>query len=139
MPKQERKGLFKRARKAKVQTFLFYRRMEKLMAAADLVVSMGGYNTISEVISQKTPSLIVPRQRPRMEQLIRARVFHAQGLVEYIPWPELSSRRMYTKIHELLEKPQPYRDALSRFEFTGIHTMRSRIDSFRSHRNVIAC
>ena len=139
MPQQERKGLFKRARKAKVQTFLFYRRMEKLMAAADLVISMGGYNTISEVLCQETPSLIVPRQSPRMEQLIRARVFHAQRLVDYIPWPELSTALMYTKIQEILENPLPYRDALARFEFTGIHTMRSRIDSFRSRRNVIAC
>jgi predicted glycosyltransferase len=48
MPKNERKQVFKRARKLGVRTFHFYRGMEKIFAAADLVVCMGGYNTLCE-------------------------------------------------------------------------------------------
>jgi len=139
MPKTERKGLFKRARKVGVQTFLFYRRMEKLMAAADLVVSMGGYNTLSEVVSQGTLSLVIPRETPRTEQLIRAKAFKNQGLVDYIPWNDFSAPLMRTKIDHLLANPESYYDALSRFRFTGIDSMRQRIQAFRSRVNVAAC
>ena len=109
------------------------------MATADLVVSMGGYNTLSEVLSQQKLSLIIPRQHPRKEQLIRARVFHAKGLSEYISLPEFSEALLNDKIQRLLEKPAPYQEALDRFQFTGIDTMRRRIDNIRSYRNVAAC
>ena len=139
MPREDRKDAFKRARRQGASSFLFFRQMEKLMAAADLVVSMGGYNTLSEVLSQGTPSLVIPREHPRLEQLIRARTFHAQGLIDYIPWGQCSPALLFHKIQMLLDQPQVYRDALARFRFTGIDTMRSRINRFRSHRNVVAC
>jgi predicted glycosyltransferase len=139
MPKQERKRIFKRARKVGAQTFLFYRRMEKLMAAADLVVSMGGYNTLSEVVSQGTLSLVIPRETPRTEQLIRAKAFKKQGLIDYIPWNDFSAPLLRTKIDHLLANPECYYDALARFQFTGIDSMRRRIQAFRSKVNVVAC
>ncbi len=139
MPRDERKMLFKRARRQGVSSFLFFRQMEKLMAAADLVVSMGGYNTLSEVLSQGTPSLVIPREKPRLEQLIRARSFHSQGLIDYVPWSECAPTTLCQKIEAILEAPHAYRDALARFRFTGIEIMRNRIDRFRSHRNAVAC
>ena len=139
MPREDRKEVFQRARRQGAARFLFFRQMEKLMAAADLVVSMGGYNTLSEVLSQGTPSLVIPREKPRLEQLIRARAFHAQDLIDYIPWGECTPAMLNQRIQGLLEAPQRYRQALERFRFTGIDTMRSRIDRLRSHRNVVAC
>ncbi len=50
----------------------FVREPIALTAGADAVIAMGGYNTASEVLSLGRPSLIVPRVRPRAEQLIRA-------------------------------------------------------------------
>ena len=139
MPQQARKALFKRARKAEVPTFLFYRRMEKLMAAADLVISMGGYNTLSEVISQGTLSLVIPRETPRTEQLLRARALQKHGLVDYIPWNDLSTGRLRAKIGVLLAHPEAYHEALANFQFTGIDSMRRRIRAFRSKVHVAAC
>jgi predicted glycosyltransferase len=43
-----------------------------LIALADDVVSMGGYNTSCEILATGTRALIVPRVHPRREQLIRA-------------------------------------------------------------------
>jgi len=139
MPQDRRKNVFKRARRLGVPAFLFFRQMEKLMAAADLVVSMGGYNTLSEVLSQRTLNLVIPRETPRMEQLIRARAFQSHGLIDYIPWRECAPEPLYRKIMALLENPDRYREALSHFAFTGIDVMRSRIAAFRSNRNVLAC
>lgn len=53
---------------------------------ARAVVSMGGYNSVCEIMSTSVPALIVPRCRPRAEQLIRAR-----GLAEagYVDWQDV--------------------------------------------------
>jgi predicted glycosyltransferase len=42
------------------------------MAAADLIVCMCGYNTISELMSLKKRAIVVPRLKPFQEQMIRA-------------------------------------------------------------------
>jgi predicted glycosyltransferase len=134
MPKQSRRDVFKRARRMGVRTYHFYRQMEKIFAAADIVVSMGGYNTLCEILGQGTISLVIPRETPRQEQIIRARAFHRQGLVDYIPWADYAPDILRDKILHLLENPEPYREAISRFKFTGIETMQRRLVNFRCKR-----
>ncbi len=134
MPKQSRRDVFKRARRMGVRTYHFYRQMEKIFAAADIVVSMGGYNTLCEILGQGTISLVIPRETPRQEQIIRARSFHRQDLVEYIPWADYAPDILRDKILHLLENPESYRQAISRFKFTGIETMQRRLVNFRCKR-----
>ncbi len=134
MPKNKRRKIFKRARKLGVRTYHFYRQMEKIFAAADLVVSMGGYNTLCEILSQGTPSLIIPRETPRKEQLIRAQAFKRHNLVDYIPWADLSPKNLQDKISTFLQAPEPYLEAIAQFRFTGIETMQQRLREFRSKR-----
>ncbi len=135
MPQEYRKAAFARARQLKVWAFHFYRQMEKLLAAADLVVTMGGYNTLCEILSQGTVTLVVPRERPRKEQLIRAQAFKQQDLTEYIRWGELSPDNLKQKVFELLEHPQAYQTAISRFEMSGLEVMRQRLETFQSEKN----
>ncbi len=134
MPKQERKDVFRRARQLGVRTYHFYRQMEKIFAAADIVVSMGGYNTLCEILGQGTLSLVIPRETPRQEQIIRARAFHRQNLVDYIPWSDYTPALLKEKIFALLENPAPYKEAISRFKLTGLETMQRRLDEFRRKR-----
>ena len=51
-----------------------------LVAAADLVVSMGGYNSVVEAITARKPLVICPRAAPRREQLMRAEIMAGLGL-----------------------------------------------------------
>ena len=135
MPKNKRRKIFKRARKQGVRGYHFYRQMEKIFAAADLVVCMGGYNTLCEILSQGTPSIVIPRETPRKEQLIRAQAFKRHNLVDYIPWGELSSEILQQKILSFLQAPEPYLKAISKFRFTGIETMQQRLRVFRSKKS----
>jgi len=135
MPKNKRRKIFKRARKQGVRGYHFYRQMEKIFAAADLVVCMGGYNTLCEILSQGTPSVVIPRETPRKEQLIRARAFKRHNLVDYIPWGELSSEILQEKILSFLEAPETYLEAISQFRMTGIETMKQRLHEFRSKKS----
>lgn len=50
---------------------------------AAAVVSMGGYNTVCEIMSTTVPALIVPRTEAREEQRIRAVSLAAAGYLEH--------------------------------------------------------
>ena len=52
--------------------------------AADAVVSMGGYNTLTEILSLDKRTVVVPRISPSQEQLIRAERFMRNGLIRAI-------------------------------------------------------
>jgi predicted glycosyltransferase len=134
MPKKKRRKIFKRARKLGVRTYHFYRQMETIFAAADLVVSMGGYNTLCEILSQGTLSLVIPRETPRKEQMIRAQAFKRQHLVDYIPWGDFTPEILQQKILALLEAPEQYREAIAQFRLTGIETMQQRLRQFRPQK-----
>ncbi|MDD2389861.1 MAG: glycosyltransferase [Desulfobacterales bacterium] len=135
MPEQERKMVFERARRLGVISCRFFRKMEEILAAADLVVTMGGYNTLCEILAQKTLALVIPRDTPRKEQLIRARVFKQHQLADYIPWNALSPEALGRQIIEMLESPGPRLEAISRFRLTGLDTMKKRIERFKTFHN----
>jgi predicted glycosyltransferase len=67
---------------------------DALIDRAAAVVSMAGYNTVCEILATATPALLVPRTRPRTEQLIRAGRFAALGLVDLLEPACLSPGRI---------------------------------------------
>ena len=64
----------------RVKAIIFDTHLEPLMASASGIVAMGGYNTYCEILSFDKPGLIIPREVPRMEQLVRARRSEEMGL-----------------------------------------------------------
>jgi predicted glycosyltransferase len=58
--------------------------MESLIAHAQGVVAMGGYNTFCEILSFDKRALIVPRTKPRLEQYIRTARAQEMGLVQML-------------------------------------------------------
>lgn len=132
LPDDKLDCLAKRARRLGVRFTAFVKNLEKKIAQADLVISMGGYNTLCEILSQKKVALIIPRDNPREEQLIRARVFAERGLVDYIEWDKLSPETMRTKVDAMLEDPWPYQNAMQNFSMTGLDFMRNRLAQFRN-------
>ena len=135
MPKKERKKINDRARQFNIKTYRFYRWMENIQASADLVVSMGGYNTVCEILTPGTPALLVPRESPRKEQLIRAQVLQSHNLVEYIPWHSCAPEIMRSKVFGLLENAQPYREAVARFQLTGLDVIQQRLRVFMNEQD----
>ncbi len=69
------------ARLDRVQMITFDTHLEILMAEAEGVVAMGGYNTFCEILSLDKRALIVPRSKPRREQIIRATQAQELGLI----------------------------------------------------------
>ncbi len=55
-----------------------------LLKHARNVVSMGGYNTTMEVLSFEKRALLIPRVKPRSEQMVRAERLRDMGLVSLL-------------------------------------------------------
>ncbi len=72
------------ARLERVDVITFEPRLESLMVAAAGVVAMGGYNTFCEILSLNKRAVIVPREVPRREQIIRATRAEELGLVSVL-------------------------------------------------------
>src|SRR5437773_610967 len=89
----------------------------RLVRRADRVVAMGGYNTVYEVLSFDKPALIVPRVKPRREQLIRAERLQALGLVDVLHPEALSAGALSTW---LARERVPVRPARERIDFNGL-------------------
>jgi predicted glycosyltransferase len=91
-----------------VSAITFDAHMEALMAAAAGVVAMGGYNTFCEILSFDKPALIVPRQIPRREQLIRASRAQELGLISMLTEDKASvPEAMATAIRQLTQQRRP--------------------------------
>lgn len=67
---------------------------ERLLREADFIVSMGGYNTVCEILSYEKRALIVPRVVPRTEQLIRAKRLSELGLLDCLHPDSLTPKRL---------------------------------------------
>ncbi|MFE1602550.1 glycosyltransferase family protein [Methylobacterium sp. ID0610] len=85
----------------------FDARLERLMRRAAGVVAMGGYNTFCEILSFDRPALILPRVRPRREQLIRAEAAARLGLVETLAPDRADPERMAAALAALPGRPRP--------------------------------
>jgi predicted glycosyltransferase len=68
------------------------------MAAADLVISMAGYNTVCEILSLGKRAVLIPRQSIRAEQRMRAERLAARGLARLLRPEELSPSRLMDEI-----------------------------------------
>ncbi|MBM4116924.1 hypothetical protein FJ251_04150 [bacterium] len=74
------------------------------MAAADLVLSMGGYNTLCEVMARARRAIVVPRQHPRREQLIRAEALAARGVLRLLALDRLDTTSLQAALASSLDE-----------------------------------
>ena len=105
LPDRHRRRLLAGVRGRSVVYSDFVEDVEGYLQAADVVVSMGGYNSVCELLSLGTPALIIPRVWPRREQLIRARALSELGIVRWLDPSELSPERLLREMGRVLDDP----------------------------------
>jgi predicted glycosyltransferase len=87
--------------------------LTRYIAAADLVISMGGHSTLCEILSFARPAIVVPRVLPRTEQLLRAEALSRRGLVRLIRPDVLTPALLLDEVRELLAYPPSAASAVS--------------------------
>ena len=96
------------ARLPRVAALTFDTHAERLMARAEGIVAMGGYNTFCEILSLDKPALLVPRMHPRREQYIRALRAERLGLTGMLsPERAREPERMARALRALPKQRRP--------------------------------
>ena len=102
---QQIQRLQQKARNAPVTVISLGEDVIHFLLRADLVVSMAGYNTISEILCFRKNAIIVPRRGPSAEQKMRTRIFAGRGLFDAIFPEELTAEKLAEHVFERLQKP----------------------------------
>ena len=95
-------------------------RMSHHIRQAAAVISMGGYNTVSEILASETPALLVPRETPRLEQFIRATALKDAGAIDLLRVANLSAAALEDWLTDLLSD----QDAGARSQLAGRRRLR---------------
>ncbi len=99
-----------------------------LLARADRIVAMGGYNSVCEILSLRKPALIVPRVVPRREQAIRAERLRTLGLVDVLSAEVATAER----IGDWLAHEPSLRDESQMVELNGLARVADRLERLLS-------
>jgi predicted glycosyltransferase len=127
MPAADRAVLFGRyAALPGVQFVDFEPDLAGRYADADVVVSMAGYNTVCELLSFDLRAVLVPRAYPVGEQLLRARLFAARGLFDYVEPQDLNPAILMGRVLAALSRPSP---SASMVDLDGLSRVRARVDA----------
>jgi predicted glycosyltransferase len=107
MPALEREALTHRAARLGVQLFEFRSDMSAVIAGARAVVTMAGYNTVSEVVRAGKPALLIPRTGPSEEQLVRAQALANAGVATMLHPDDATPGRTAHEIDGLFTRDAP--------------------------------
>ena len=118
MPEADYQALVTRAAaRVDLRVLRFEPNTDALLARASHVISMGGYNTVMEILAHEKRALIIPRTTPRTEQLIRAERLQALGMIDVLDPGELAPARLA----QWLQSPAvPRVRARSQLDFSGL-------------------
>ncbi len=139
MKAEERDDVYRRAaRLPSLHLIDFDNRMEALIQSAAGVVAMGGYNTFCEILSLDKRALIIPRVRPREEQLIRARRAQGLGLVDMLMPDEADDPVVMAQaLRRLATRPRPSETAYGR-PLDGLARIGDLVHDYIAAREVAA-
>jgi len=84
-----------------------------LLQRADRVIAMGGYNTTCEMLSFEKRALIVPRVRPRREQIIRAERLRDLNLIDVLHPDKLSPQALSEWLAAVPQPLPPVHDLIA--------------------------
>ncbi|MDZ7291896.1 MAG: hypothetical protein ONB44_09720 [candidate division KSB1 bacterium] len=75
----------------------------RFLRRADLVISMAGYNTVSEIMRFRKNAIIIPRPGPSAEQTMRTRIMTERGLFSSIHPRDLTAEKFAELVSQRLQ------------------------------------
>ncbi len=94
--------------------------MMACMDAADLVISMGGYNTVCELLTLRKRAIVVPRVVPVQEQWIRAERMAKLGLLRALHPEQITPSVLMETVKDELSKINVHPQNLYQINLNGL-------------------
>jgi predicted glycosyltransferase len=94
--------------------------MMACMDAADLIISMGGYNTVCEILTLQKRAIVVPRVTPVKEQWIRAERLSKMGLLRSVHPDQITPGLLMSLVKEELTKIDKHFQQLQKVNLNGL-------------------
>jgi predicted glycosyltransferase len=107
--------------------------MMACMNAADLVISMGGYNTVCELLTLHKRAIVIPRAMPVQEQWIRAERMANLGLLRAIHPEELTPSVLMATVNDELSKVNVHPQNLYQINLNGLSGVCDSINSLMNN------
>jgi len=121
-------------RRTDLQVLEFLPNPERLLRHAQAVISMGGYNSLCEILANRVPALIVPRITPRREQWERAVRLQAIGAVQLLPPDEVTPAALSSWLGKQLASGAPMMHAIDMDALHRLpHLLREVAETRRHH------
>lgn len=124
---QRRRLSVRAAALANVEWLDFSDAMGSEVAAANLVIAMGGYNSVCEILSYRKRAIIIPRSVPVREQRIRAEAMDSLGLLRMMPLERIDPKRLLAMIRTELDFGNVVQSAAARIRFNGLNEICTRL------------
>ena len=110
--------------------------LKHLFAAADVVISRAGANSICELLALRKPNLLIPLSAAasRGDQILNADSFARQGFSKVLKEEDLSDKALSTAVFDLYKNRETYINAMEKSSLSNaVETITSLIESCVSH------
>lgn len=112
--------------------------MKDLFAAADLVISRAGANSICELLALRKPHILIPLSAAasRGDQILNAESFEHQGFSYVLQEESLTNDTLLRAIHHVMEHRQKYIDAMEKSKLNeAIFTVLGILEAASKEKN----
>ena len=94
--------------------------LRHLFAAADIVLSRAGANSICEILSLRKPNVLIPLSAAasRGDQILNARSFEKQGFSTVLEEENVTGDSLYDTIESTYENRRKFVDAMEKSELS---------------------
>lgn len=89
--------------------------LKDMFAAADIIISRAGANTICELLALKKPNILIPlpTSQSRGDQILNAASFERQGFSKVLNEETLTDDLLLETVNEVFSKKEEYRKTMS--------------------------
>ncbi len=132
MPAEQRHDLEGRGRGLPVRVKNTVSDILSYLDAADLAISMAGYNSTVEILNSGKPAILIPRAGPSAEQRTRARLFADRGWIEFIDPDEVTPDRLSQAVLKNLDS-RVEQASTEKPNLKGVHSAVERLFALMPH------
>lgn len=102
---------------------------------ASLIITMGGYNTCTEIMESDVPTVVIPyEEKDSGEQFVRAELFNELGLYSYVPIDEITEETLLVAINKAKRYARSRKKVLQEIRLDGYDNFLRFVNSKKNQK-----